>query len=243
MKIFNPSIDELHVLADQLATQRTSQQTLYKPEKSWPRGSSGEIILGSDTALELGHPQTESVVFLLWTDDLNKIRNQRTTLIGPELNEIVESKAPYCKIIFIGGHGFSEENAYERWQQLDTLRLSLNLKGQMLRAIPQQNREWSRISKSAMESGLSFSTIGNELIRDYLELDYVDAVELLQITSSVADIEPFKAIGENVQQLTAAMNRIFDNLELDCDACDFSEVCEEIEGLKEMHARALGKGI
>lgn len=174
----------------------------------------------------------------MWTDSLDMIRDGLTTVIGPELNRLEPGKAPLGKITLLGVHGFSEENAYERFLEMDLIRTKLSLEGYMLRAVPQHNREWSRISREAMNKGFSLNILGNELVRDYRKLVYVDAVEVIFITSSVQYIQRLRPISEKVSHVISAMKNIFDDLEFDCAECDYSNVCNEVDGLREMHKRA-----
>jgi len=241
MNMFEQYFDDVrHILASGKFKEQAGI-SFFDSELAWPRGRPGDIILSSDTVIELGHPQTESLAFLMWTDSPDKVSDGGITVIGPELSELASGKAPLGKITLIGGHGFTEDNAYERFQEMDMVRTRLSLQGHMLRAVPQQNREWSRISKDALKKGFSLKMLGNELIREYRKLEYVDAVEVIYLTTSAEDIQRLRPTGEKVSQIVRAMNKIFDNLELDCAACDYSDVCDEVEGLRDMHKRALDK--
>jgi CO dehydrogenase/acetyl-CoA synthase beta subunit len=240
MNVLDLYIDDVrHLLASEEFLSQTNV-SFFDARQTWPRGRPGDIILSSDTAIELGHPQTEALAFLMWTESPDRVSDGRITVIGPELSELASGKAPLGKITLIGGHGFTEDNAYERFQEMDMVRTRLSLQGHMLRAVPQQNREWSRISRDAMKEGLCLKMLGNELVREYRKLEYVDAVEVIFLTSSTGDIQKFRPTGEKASRITRAMNKIFDNLELDCAACDFSDVCDEVEGLREMHKHARG---
>ena len=241
MNMFEQYFDDVrHILASGKFKEQAGI-SFFDSELAWPRGRPGDIILSLDAVIELGHPQTESLAFLMWTDSPDKVSDGGITVIGPELSELASGKAPLGKITLIGGHGFTEDNAYERFQEMDMVRTRLSLQGHMLRAVPQQNREWSRISKDALKKGFSLKMLGNELIREYRKLEYVDAVEVIYLTTSAEDIQRLRPTGEKVSQIVRAMNKIFDNLELDCAACDYSDVCDEVEGLRDMHKRALDK--
>lgn len=221
-----------HLNSKELREQGRSY--LYNAAQNWPRVES-QMIFNSDTAVELGHPQTESAAFLLWTDSSEKINDQHITIIGPDLKEAGLNKMPFGKIVLISGHGFNEENAFQRYQEMEAIKFALNLDGYMLRAIPQENKEWSRVSKRALQSGFSLQVLGNELIRAFHGLEYVDAVEIIFITSSESDVQRFKPVAEKVKKGCQAMNKMFDDLEYDCSSCSFSDVCDEIDGLKTMH--------
>ena len=208
----------------------------YNESQNWPRVAD-QMVFNADTAVELGHPQTESVSFLIWTDSQGRINDQQITLIGPDLSEAGLSKMPFGKIVLVSTHGFNEDNAFQRYQEMDAIKFKLDLEGYMLRAVPQENKEWSRVSKRALQSGFSLRVLGNEMIREFKRLEYVDAVEIIFITSSAADVQKFKPIAEKVTKVCQAMNKMFDNLEYDCSSCSFSDVCDEIDGLKTMHQK------
>lgn len=213
-----------------------SRTFYFNQAQKWPRSES-QMVFSSDTAIELGHPQTESAAFLMWTDDPDQINDRQITIIGPELSEAGADKMPFGKIVLLSGHGFNEENAFQRYQELDGIKFNLNLDGYMLRALPQENKEWSRISKRALQSGFSLQVLGNELIREFKSLEYIDAVEIIFITSSATDVQRFRPIAEKVKKVCQALNKMFDDLEYDCSSCSFADVCDEIDGLKSMHQK------
>jgi CO dehydrogenase/acetyl-CoA synthase beta subunit len=241
MNIFDRCFDDVRQILTSGDLKNHTEIFSFNPESTWARGKPGDLILSSDTAIELGHPQTESIAFLMWSDSADRVNDGRITIVGPDLDKMVHDKGPFGRIILVGVHGFTEDNAYDRFQEMDMVRMKLGLKGYMLRAVPQKNREWSRISKQGLRQGLSLTRIGNELIREYRKLDYVDAAEVIFMTSFTEVIRKFRPVSENVAQITRAMNRIYDNLELDCDDCGFKAVCDEAEGLRSMHKQAREK--
>ncbi|MRR36119.1 hypothetical protein EG829_15860, partial [bacterium] len=202
MNVFDQYLDDVRRVLASDAFEKNAGTSSFDPGLTWPKGRPGDIILSSDTAIELGHPQTESLVFLMWTDSPDRVVDGRITVIGPDLNELAGGKAPFGKITLVRVHGFTEDNAFDRFQEMDMVRTRLCLQGHMLRAVPQQNREWSRISKKALNEGRSLKMLGNELVREYRKLEYVDAVEVIFVTSGVQDIQRFRPTGEKVSQLT-----------------------------------------
>lgn len=234
--MFGNYLREVVELIASKGLKELSRSFTYEENLNWPRLES-QMLFNSDTAIELGHPQTESVALLIWTDSADEINDRRITVIGPDLNEAGIDKMPFGKIVLISGHGFNDENAYQRYQEMEAVRFKLNLEGYMLRAVPQENKEWSRVSKRALQSGFSLQVLGNELIRELKSLEYVDAAEIIFITSSETDIQEFKPIAAKVTKVCQAMNKMFDDLEYDCSSCDFSDVCNEIDGLKAMHQK------
>lgn len=236
--IFDNYFEQIYEIGQTDEMKKLSRVFAYDQSLSWPREET-QIIFSSDTAVELGDPRSESTSFIIWTDDVSKIQDGKITLIGPELNECEQLQVSFGKIVKVYGHDFTEENAYSRFQEMNMLKFKANLEGYMLRAVPQENKEWSRVSKKSMQAGFSLQILGNELIRELKKLEYVDGVEIVFITSSKEDVLKFKPIGEKVSKVTSAMNKMFDNLEFDCASCNFADVCKEVDGLKEMHQKQL----
>jgi len=236
--IFDVYFEQLEQIGRAEKLQENSRIYAYDKALHWPRGEA-QIIFNTDTAVELGDPRSESASFIIWTDDNRRVKNGQITLIGPELNECSQDKLSFGKIVKVQVHGFTDENAYERYQEMNTQKFKTNLEGYMLRAVPQENKEWSRVSKKALRSGFSLQHLGNELIRDLLSLEYVDGVEIIFITSGREAVQMVKPIGEKAAKVTAAMNKMFENLEFDCASCNFADVCKEVDGLREMHQKNL----
>ncbi|HWQ75987.1 MAG TPA: hypothetical protein VN441_11785 [Syntrophomonas sp.] len=234
--MFDNYLREINELVNGRELNASRRTYGYDESRKWPRVKS-QIVFDADTAVDLGHSQTESVSFLIWADSAAKINDRQITLIGPELKEAGIKKIPFAKIVMVSVHGFNEENAFQRYQEMDAVRFDMNLDGYMLRALPQENKEWGRVGNSALRSGFSLQVLGNELIRDLKKLEYVDAAEIIFVTSSAEDVRRFKPIAEKATKACRAMNKMFDDLEYDCGSCNFADVCNEIDGLKTMHQK------
>ncbi len=202
----------------------------------WP-ADSGRILLSSDTAVELGSPRTESSSFFLCTSDHEKIQDGKITLIGPDLNETDSRQLPFGKVVLLAGHDFTEDNFFDRYQELNRLRFRLSLYGYMMRAVLQENKEWSRVGKDALRKGFSFRVLGSELIRAMKSLDYIDRASVIFVTASEEDVRKLKPIGDKANKVMRAMNKVFEKIDCDCASCDYSDVCSEVEGLKKLHEK------
>ena len=60
-------------------------------------------------------------------------------------------------MVIVGGSDFDEDNTYDRYREMELLRYDIHLKGYMMRGVSQQQREWSRVSKEAINNGFSFT--------------------------------------------------------------------------------------
>lgn len=235
--MFDTYLDQVKAILNAEDVRTKSQVYIFNESKTWPR-TERQIILNHETAIELGHPSTESLSFLMWTESADKINDNNITIIGSDLDQINAERMPYGKIVLVKTHGFDADNAYKRFEKMDHLKFKSELEGFMLRSVPQDFKEWSRVSKAAIKSGFSLKVLGGELIRDLKTLDFVEAAEIIFITSSKEDVRRFKTIGEIVSKATLAMNKMFVDLEYDCDHCGFKDVCDEVDGMKGMHQRA-----
>ena len=206
---------------------------------AWPAGGDKNLVMAADVGVELGNPREESVSFVLWTEEMAEIHDGRITLIGPDIQESRGRSLPFGKIVLVGGRGFDEGNIYERYRELEALRYDLDLQGYMLRAASVYQKEWIRISRAAVEDGFSFRIMGTELIKPFRRKDYIDAVEVLFVTSGVEDISRLKGIATGVGRMIAAMGKMVDELSMDCDTCEYEDVCNAVENLKRMRDRLM----
>ena len=209
----------------------------YDEKVNWEKDKKTSIIMENETAIELGHPSKQSLYFLVPTENKEQIQDGRITLIGDDIKDIKEHKCSFGEIVLISGHGFNEQTFYDKYLEMDMIKHKLDLKGYMSRAVPQRMKEWSRISKESVENQFSFKILGSELIKKFKQLEYVDAVEIIFVTSKDAELSSLKRLGETVTKSIQAMNKMFENLEYDCKACGFKEVCDEVGELRQMHEK------
>jgi len=240
LKIYDKYINECQDIL-KVGTAQTNCKSYEIIENfNWNKLQQGCIVLENETAVELGHPSKESVSLLMLTSNDKKISNDRITVVGKELNEIKSGPVSFAKIILIEMEDIAgEQEAFDKFREIEQIRHTINLEGYMLRAAFQKSREWSRVSNKAMKDGFSFQRYGSELIKAYKALSYVKKAEITFITENDSLIRSLMPLAEKTVQITKALNKIFENLEYDCDVCSFQDVCEEIEELKEMHKKGM----
>jgi len=204
----------------------------HKGTTNWPISKNRNLVLKQDTAVELGKDASTS--FLIWSNEPDKIGNGRITIVGPDLPQVKADQVPFGKIVMVGGDDFNEENSYDRYRALDQVRHNIHLKGYMMRGVSQYQREWSRVSKEAIDNGFSFRVLGGALIDKFSELDFVRSVEVIFITTGRDDVLEMKAVSDQAIRFIGAMNKMAEELSLDCDTCEFTEVCSDVEELRSM---------
>ena len=234
MKLFDGLIKEIR---EPIEHANREGRTRTFPEMdviSWASAGKRNIVLKPDVGVELGNPSDESVSFLVWTNNLDLVQDGAIRLDGPDIWECESRHMPFGKIMLIGGRGFDEENCCERYREMELLRYDLSLEGYMIRAVSQYMREWSRVSKKAVAARFSFSMLGGALIKLYKSLEYIDAIEVFFISSSPEAVRRIRGLGEQVMRYIGAMRKLSDPHFLDCDSCEYRDVCDDVSELRAM---------
>ena len=110
----------------------------------------------------------------------------------------------------------------------------------MIRTSSRSHKEAVRVSKDAIKKGISFQNAGNLLINKYKENPAVRGVRVIFITSPEADHKAFEEIAQKNNTITETLNHIMNNVNFDCDTCNLKPVCDEVEGMRELHFRNKG---
>ncbi len=196
------------------------------------------VIFLSDTAFELGGNQKPCVSSLAVSSDMEL--SNFVYLQGPDLNEI-KADSPLGKFVFIQIEEFEDEQeTFNKIKELEALRYHLTIDGFMTRASALNMREQIRVSKNTVKSGVTFADYGNALLREYLKFSYVKSAEIYFVTD-FNDFEKLNSVAKKISQTTSALNHIFDNIMFDCSTCNLKEICDEVDGLKELHLKTVKK--
>lgn len=224
MRVFNEAIEQLRDFV------RSREHRSWKREKStpWPTGGRRNLVLGEDVGCELGHPRRASLSSLLWTEDPNRIHGDVITLIGPDLGESLEASLPFGRIALVEVHAWDQEDPYPMYLEMEALRHEVDLKGYMIRAVSGAQNEWCRISKDAVAGGFRFAVLGAALIEKLKERPFVRKAELLYVTSCEEDVKSIQTMVNPTLRMIRAMRKMDHAEVLDCDTCEYSDVCSEI---------------
>ena len=202
----------------------------------WPYESS--LILEDQTALELGNPSQGSMLLIMWSEQKDAVRDDLITLIGPEMSELGGGSAPLGLVLLVSG-SFGDE--YETYRMLKDAVYDIQLEGLMIRAVASRQTIWCRVNREALDKGLSLNVLGAELIWQLKQLDNVTAAEAIIVTSGKEDLERLKAPAYEAGRIIGAMMKMNEEMDFDCDTCDYREVCYGIEELKRIRRRLQGE--
>lgn len=237
MKLFNEQVKAIEAFIEKKNNEGIVEKVPYIENTNWPKGMKRSVVLKNDTAIELGNPLHDSTSFLIWKETDTSKDDNTITVVGKDIQKLRKMPAgsfSFGKVVIVTVAGFTTDNCYERYREMEDVRFDLDLKGYMMRAVSQLGREWSRISEDAVENGFSFSILGSSLIDKLKLLDYVASVDIIFITSGTDDIRELKKESEKAMTVIRAMNKMYEEMSFDCDVCDYIDVCSEVLELREM---------
>lgn len=227
MKFFDSLIGDICSITDHL------EKKSFLPSDSWSDAGHNQVIMQRDTAFEL-----EGVGFNLVT---NEKLNDEIVIVGNDLGKI-KSDTRFARIAIIETDDVAgEQDAYKLIKKLEYVKYHCFPEGYMIRSTSRSHKESVRVSKAAVKNGISFQSVGSLLIEKYKENPSVKNVKLIFITNPCADFEKTEKLASKYREITEALNHIMNNITFDCDTCNLKPICDEVEGMKELHFKNSGK--
>ncbi len=199
----------------------------YESGKIWADTSENHVILSRDTCFELN-----GVGFNLAT---SKEVKDEVIVIGDDLHEITSGRS-FARICIVQIDDVEDEqSAYNLIKKVDYVKYHCFPEGYMIRSTSRQHKEAVRVSFSAVKNGIDFWSLGNLYISKYKENPKVKGVQVVFITEKAVDSKKLEEVAEKNHQITQTLNHIMNNVTFDCDTCNLKAVCDEVEGMKELH--------
>ena len=231
MEFFDSLICEVSALVD------ASQKAHYEYNKNllWNDIGYSQVIMQRDTAFELN-----GVGFNLVTSAEIK---DGIVVVGEDLSDIVSSRK-FARICFVQiEKNNDDQECYKLIKKLDYVKYHFFPEGYMMRTTSRSHKESVRVAKSAADKGVSFEQIGNLLIGKYKEIPAVKAVKVIYITEDSADYNRLDGIAQKSGSIAETLNHIMNSVKFDCDTCNLKAVCDEVEGMKELHFKNASMGV
>lgn len=211
----------------------------YDPAKAWEDVGANQLIMMKDSAYELGGDNKPAVNYsCVTTNDL--VDKDEILVYGKDLGELKGSSSfariAICKVRTLEGEGEDDtEPVFRAIQDIDFVKYHVYPKGYMGRTSSDSYREQVRVGKEAVARGISFEKVGCDYIRKYKENPNIIAVKLIFVTAEDADYKTLLANAKSVTDITKALSKIIEGMSTDCHSCNLKEICDEVEGLKELH--------
>ncbi len=227
MILYNQLINQIRALLPACSNSFKYKKSVLK------QGDKNSILLLKDTAYELGGSQKPCISTMAVTSTIRF--DNSIYLYGKDIPEIKEDTA-YGKIVFLEIEDIDEDTAFDKIKELELVRYNYCPDGFMARASALSMREQLRVSKKAVKKKISFADLGCSLIDEYLKNPIVKSVQIIFITQ-FDKFDELLMLADKIKSTTSALNHILDNILFDCSTCNLKEICDEVEGMKELHMK------
>ncbi len=233
MKLYDETIKEWLKILDSLQGRELD----VKKGEDWKDIGNANMILRSDMAYELGGNHLPALSGMTLTADTSLVPRDEVLLYGKDLGEIHED-TPYARlaVLRVKEDSMGEGNAlYQAIRKMEYTKYHLNPEGFMMRISAASQREMVRVGKTALEKGLGFEQVGKLFLQSYHKNPQVEAVKLVFVTLSDFPYEELEIYIKKAEEITKAIDHILKNLSMDCNVCSLKQICDEVEGMKELH--------
>lgn len=236
MKLYNSLIEQ----ADKLGGSSAPRRFAFDPARAWEDTGEFELVMLRDAAYELGGGSRSAVNCTLVTTNPKLIDRDEIVVYGPDLGEI-RGDCDYVRItvLHVGDIESDDEadteQAFRAIQDMDFIKYHVFPRGYMIRTSSESSREQVRVSKNAIRGGISFERVGADFIRQYKKDPNILNVRILFITAPGADYAGAKKLAKSAKDITMSLTKILEGMPTDCGSCQLKPICDEVEGLKELH--------
>lgn len=232
MKLYDSTIKKSLELAG-------SRLTPLSQSSNWKNLDEKVFIFPSDSAVELGASDKDSSYLIAYTTDENLVSKDEILLLGKDIYEL-SGDQPFARIAILlvdDSKHTDEQKIYRFLRDIEYKRYKVNPDGYMIRVNTNQLREGARVSKSAIKKGISFADVGKILQDAYKKDENVKAVKQIFITDPSFDFKTFEGVAKLNEGITVTLDHILKNLKMDCNTCSFKDICDTIEGMRDVHKR------
>ena len=236
MELYNTIIRSVEGLAGSSAPRRFA----YDPADAWEDTGSFELVMLRDAAFELGGGSRPAVNFTCVTTSPALVPQDEILVCGPDLGEL-KGDCAYARIALLRVGDIESddeedtEQAFRAIQDMDFVKYRVFPKAYMIRTSAESSREQVRISREALQKGVSFRRIGCDFIRQYKKNPSILAVKMLFITAPDADYAALTKDAKTVRDITMSLTKILEGMPTDCGSCNLKAICDEVEGMRELH--------
>lgn len=235
MGLFDDPIKQIDDIVERSA--RIQKPTVYSAGDLTPWPEENSLVLEEDTAVELGNPKEGSAFFVYWTDS-RPVVDGRITLIGPALSSLIGNTAPFALFLFVSG---DIDDPYDCHRDLKDAVYDTRPSGFMVRALPSRQTLWCRVSKEAVKNGLTLGRIAATYIDNLHQVDFVRDVEALVVTLDKNTVKKLAQVARESGRVIGALVKITEQLEHDCESCEYWDVCASVEQLRKMRNKIVGQ--
>lgn len=239
MELFNSLIRDVRSILPESGVRSWD----YDGSRCWKDNGVSELVMQRDAAYELGAAGKGSANLVLFTSDPDIVPDSKVILYGRDMNEI-SSDCDFARIVVlrVGVIDADDKIVYRTLKDIEFAKYHVYPEGYMVRMSPESYREQIRVSRDAVKQGISFRTIGNRYIAEYLKDVNVLSAQVIFVTDPSVDYDALKKLAKKGSDVTGTLTHILEGLPTDCSACSLKDICDEVEGMKELHFGVGSKG-
>ena len=208
----------------------------YSPADCWTDVGSSELVLQRDSAYEMGAMGKGSANYVLFTSSSELVNKDQVILYGPDMGQI-KGDCDFARIVLlrVGVLDDDDEAVYRTLKDIEFAKYHVYPEGYMVRMSPESSREQIRVSKKALAKGISFRSVGASYVAEYKKDANVLNATVIFITDPKADYASLQAAAKKASAVTGTLTHILEGLPTDCSICALKDICDEVEGMKELH--------
>ena len=239
MELFNSLIHDTRALLE----KGNPKVWDYSERECWTDIGSSELVLQKDAAYELGAAGKGSANYVLFSSSPELVDRDQVLLYGPDLREI-RGDVDFARIVLlrVGVLDDDDEQVYRILKDIEFAKYHVYPEGYMVRMSPENYREQVRVSKQAVRKGISFKAIGNSYIKAYKKDPNVLNATVIFLTAPGFDYKALRDNAKKASDITNTLTHILEGLPTDCSVCALKDICDEVEGMKELHFGVGDKG-
>ena len=235
MELYNEIIERAGTLVGKAEPKRYA----YDENKCWEDVGTNQLVMMKEAEYELGGDNKPAVNYSCVSSG-DFADKDEILVYGKDLNEL-HGSSPFARIVILKVGDLNGENEddteplFRAIQDIDFVKYHVFPKGYMVRTSSDSFREQVRVSKEALKNGATFEKIGNTYIRQYKKNPNILAVKVIFVTSDDADYKTMRDDAKKTQEITKALSKILEGMSTDCHSCSLKAICDEVEGMKELH--------
>ena len=232
MELYNSLINDTRTQLEGLSAKVWD----YSPADCWTDVGSSELVLQRDSAYEMGAMGKGSANYVLFTSSSELVNKDQVILYGPDMGQI-KGDCDFARIVLlrVGVLDDDDEAVYRTLKDIEFAKYHVYPEGYMVRMSPESSREQIRVSKKALAKGISFRSVGASYVAEYKKDANVLNATVIFITDPKADYASLQAAAKKASAVTGTLTHILEGLPTDCSICALKDICDEVEGMKELH--------
>ena len=232
MELYNSLINDTRAQLDGLSAKVWD----YSPADCWRDVGSSELVLQRDAAYEMGAMGKGSANYVLFTSSSELVNKDQVILYGPDMGQL-KGDCDFARIVLlrVGVLDDDDEAVYRTLKDIEFAKYHVYPEGYMVRMSPESSREQIRVSKKALAKGISFRSVGASYVAEYKKDANVLNATVIFITDPKADYAALQAAAKKASAVTGTLTHILEGLPTDCSICALKDICDEVEGMKELH--------